>query len=126
MDLTILKRNISLHKLGISKLDGVEKEVYDYLIAHLSNLNRYEYERHPDFLFFGDSADSVVIEYEIEDKYLWIIYDPIWTFFHHVIRLSYVETQSLLTWWFVEEFDLVVELCLSIHERNFLHKQDYF
>jgi len=104
MNLEILKRNISLHKLGIAELTGTEKRVYELLRSNLSELKAYTSETH-DAIYYGKSLDLIIIRYNLVTGVLWLKSDEIWSFFRNLsIRDS--DIKSFISWWSEMEMGL--------------------
>ena len=99
LNLEIFKRNVSMFKLGIAELDMEELKIYEFLITNLSGLKIYTYNRNSDdILFFGKSADSIVLKYNSGLEILWVEYDKIWSYLMGT-ALYYNDAISLISWW---------------------------
>jgi len=84
----ILKRNLSLSKLGIGELSTIEQKMYDFLINNLTNLNIYTCSDYPGILFIGKSEESIILQYSINDKFLSASINKIWNFFENELGMS--------------------------------------
>ena len=105
MNIDIFKRNVSLLKLGISKLEGEEKIIYEFLINKLSGLNTYvKGDNRSDWVYFGKNEISLVLRYSSSDKTLWIE-NKIRICFE-LQSLNYNDIESLIIWWVGLTLDL--------------------
>jgi len=100
MNTQIFIRNIQLYKLGLTDLDTLEKEVYDFILINLSDLLCFEDEDYPECLFLGRNSDEVIIiYYNKRTEFLYITCSVIWDFFIDKMKANRSEIKSLVQWW---------------------------
>jgi len=119
MDIDILKRNISLAKLGITKLEGNEKKAYVFLVDNLSGLERYTSNRRLDDLFYGKSINNIVLIYHSNKKWLFVSYDKIWSFFEKELLINVDGVESIIKWWVKNTLDLNPKNIQWTYVRNY-------
>jgi len=106
MNIEIFKRNVQLHKLGITELESSEQKIYQFLIDNLTGLCIYTSDKKPNYLYFGKSQESIVLSYNYIDNYLLISSDNIWHFFSDFLYIQYEDMHSLMRWWMEVILDL--------------------
>jgi hypothetical protein len=99
MNIEILKRDIALDSLGIGELDDKSKQIMDFLNEHLTDLNQYTRDELPNKIYFGKSKDSIVLEYDLKNEWIWVDHMTIWLFFLTKMDMEYMEIQALIQWW---------------------------
>jgi len=99
INLANFKRNTSLHKLGIIKLSGDEKRIYEILMNNLSNLSCSNAVNYPKYIFCSKLNQQLVFVYNSPCRWGYID-ESIWKLFEKNRRLAYRDIDDLLTWWF--------------------------
>jgi len=99
MNTEVFKRNVQLSKLGISELDNVEKKVYEFLVNNLTGLCAYTSDKKLGILYFGKSADNIVLCYNLKEEVLHVDYNIIWSFFKYNLSIESFDIDSLIKWW---------------------------
>jgi len=105
MKLQRFKRNISLYKLGLTKLDEDEKLVYNYLKSRLSGLICYECSDCPGSFFLGVSPGDIIFEYVLTTHKGNIKYNYI----DILIRMKHDEQneiKNIIRWWLAEKMNI--------------------
>jgi len=99
INIKILKRNLQLHKLGIGELDSDEDKLCVFLLNNLSKLKTHKSDMSPNDLYYGKSADEIVLYYEVRKKCLWVEYSEVWSFFSKDLQMEKGDIDLVMLWW---------------------------
>ena len=100
MNIKSFIRNVSLFKLGISELDINEKQIYNFLVDELSDLNLFRYD-HTNIIYYGISEDNLILKYHPWAQIMWVNYNPVWApLVKNKAITNTNEIPELLKWWF--------------------------
>ena len=121
MNLEIFKRNIKLQELGIDKLSGIERIIFDFLNENLTDLNVYTSDRHTylNRLFFGKDTENIVLTYNKKSGHLNIDYDIIWKVFKYTFNMDNFVIDELITWWVGTHKNLKVNSISNLSFKNY-------
>jgi len=97
MNIKEFKREISLHKLGISELEGDAQKIYNFLVENLSRLNKYEVYLN-NISAFGKTEDIIVLthSYMLSAVY---VEDDMLDFIEVEMCMENREVKELIIWW---------------------------
>jgi len=98
MNIKEFKREISLHKLGISELEGDAQKIYNFLMEKLSGLNIYENIKHQHYISFGKTVGTIVFEYNYFKNRAYVR-NSIWYFFEDEVHMKDRDIEELMKWW---------------------------
>ena len=62
-------------------------------------------ENYPESVFFRKNG-KVVMEQDKKDKYFWVSYDEIWSFFESFFGMEYQQIREVLSYWLEETLKL--------------------
>jgi hypothetical protein len=77
-----------------------------YLNKNFGNLTQKTRTRYPDSVFYVNSNDEILMEYDKENEYVWLHYDQIWSKIESLFPLNYSEIQSIMKHWLEETYKL--------------------
>ena len=87
--------------------DNLKHKIIKYLNSEFSNLEQYETEEYPDYIFFMKDG-KVIFDYNKKNGRVFISYDKIWSFLQNFFGLNYEEIQDLTKEWVEEHYKLGV------------------
>ena len=87
--------------------DKLKHKIIKYLNSKFSNLEQFEKEKYPDFIFFMKDG-KVVFDYNKKNGYVYISYNKIWSFLESFFELECEEIQDLTKEWVEEHYNLRV------------------
>ena len=87
--------------------DKVKHTIIKWLNSEYGDLEPFESEKYPDYIFFMKNGESV-LEYNKENGVVYVSYNKIWSFFKSYFELKYVEIQGLTKEWVEEHYKLRV------------------
>jgi len=88
--------------------DKLKHKIIKYLNYEFSNLEQFEPEVYPDYIFFMKDG-KVIFDYNRKNGYVYISYDKIWSFLENFFGLEYKEIQDLTKEWMEEHYKLRVK-----------------
>jgi hypothetical protein len=77
-----------------------------YLNKSFGNLTQKTRTRYPDSVFYVNSNDEILMEYDKENEYVWLHYDQIWSKIESLFPLNSSEIQSIMKHWLEETYKL--------------------
>jgi len=87
--------------------DNLKNKIIKYLNYEFSNLEQFEMEKYPDYIFFMKDGE-VVFDYDKKNGYVGVSYDKIWSFLKSFFDLKHKEIQVLTKEWVEEHYKLRV------------------
>ena len=84
----------------------LERVVIKWLNKHFGNLTQKKHKDHPESVFYVNSGNEVIMEYNQENERVYIHYDHIWSKIESLFHLNYGETQSIMKVWVEEDYKL--------------------
>jgi hypothetical protein len=87
--------------------DNLKHKIIKYLNSEYGDLEQFETEEYPDYIFFMKDGE-VVFEYNKKNGYVGISYDKIWSFLDNFFGLEYEEIRDLTKVWVEEHYKLGV------------------
>jgi hypothetical protein len=77
-----------------------------YLTKSFGNLTPKEIKKYPDSLFYVNSENEVLMEYDKKTKVIWIDHDNIWSKLERYFYLEYNDIQLIMKDWLEETYKL--------------------
>ena len=77
-----------------------------YLNKYFGNLTQKTSSKYPNSVFYVDSDNEVLMEYDKENLYVWIHYDEIWSKIESLFHLKYDDIKSIMKHWLDETYKL--------------------
>ena len=77
-----------------------------YLKMNLGDLTPKTTEKYPKSVFYVNSSNEVMMEYDKENEDVYIHYDHIWSKIESLFHLNYRDIQSIMTVWVEEAYEL--------------------
>jgi hypothetical protein len=87
--------------------DNLKHKIIKYLNSEFSNLEQFETEKYPDYIFFMKDG-KVIFDYNKNNGHVYISNDKIWSFLKSFFGLEYEEIQDLTKEWVEEHYKLGV------------------
>jgi hypothetical protein len=84
----------------------LERVVIKWLNKHFGDLTPKKHKDHSESVFYINSDNGVMMEYDQENEYVYIHYDHIWSKIESLFHLNYRETQSIMKVWLEETYKL--------------------
>ena len=84
----------------------LERVVIKWLDKHYGNLTLKTIEKYPNSVFYVNSDNEVIMEYDKKNENVYIHYDHIWSKIESLFHLNYGETQSIMKVWVEEAYKL--------------------
>jgi len=84
----------------------LERVVIKWLNKHYGNLTPKKHKDRPNSVFYVNSSNLVMMEYNQENERVYIHYDHIWSKIESLFHLNYRETQSIMKAWLEEAYKL--------------------
>jgi hypothetical protein len=84
----------------------LERVVVKWLNKKYSNLTPKTIEKYPNSVFYVNSDNEVIMEYDKKNENVYIHYDHIWSKIESLFHLNYGETQSIMKVWLEEAYKL--------------------
>ncbi len=82
-----LTRRYKLYKLGICP-DDKDSKLFKFVESKILNLQKFELSRYPRFVFYMNSDNQCIFEYDIKDKTLSVRYSGFWEVLEDVYMLT--------------------------------------
>ena len=86
--------------------DQLERVVVKWLNKYYGNLIPKKHRDHPKSVFYVNSDNQVMMEYDKENGNVYINNDHIWSKIGLLFHLDYRETQSIMKVWLEETYKL--------------------
>ena len=77
-----------------------------YLNTNFGNLTPKTYSKAPDSIFYADSNNEILMEYDKSDKSVFIHYYLIWSRLESLFSLDYRETRLITQYWLDKTYNL--------------------
>jgi len=84
----------------------LERVVVKWLNNHFGNLTPKKHKDHPNSVFYINSGNEVMMEYDKENWEVFIHNDHIWSKIESLFHLNYNDTQSIMKVWLEESYKL--------------------
>ena len=84
----------------------LERVVVNWLNKHFGNLIPKKDKNDPNSVFYVNSNNKVMMEYDKKTEYVYIHNDHIWSKIESLFHLDYRETQSIMKVWLEETYKL--------------------
>ena len=102
----------------------LERVVIKWLNQHFGNLTLKKHIDHPNSVFYVNSDNEVIMEYDKKNENVYIHYDHIWSKIESLFHLNYGETQSIMKVWLEEAYKLGgVTPAISFNKCSFSWKR---
>jgi len=85
----------------------LERVVIKWLNTHYGNLTPKTTEKYPEFVFYFNPSNEVMMEYDKENWDVYIHYEHIWSKVGSLFHLEYDDIQSIMKVWLEEDYKLV-------------------
>ena len=77
-----------------------------YLNKNFGNLTPKKSFKHPNSIFYVDSNNEILMEYDKKIDEVYIHYERIWSKIESLFSLNYRETQSIMKVWLERDYNL--------------------
>ena len=77
-----------------------------YLNMNFGNLTPKTSPKYPNSVFYVDSDNEIMMEYNKKNDEVYINHDQIWSKIQSLFSLNYSETQSIMKHWLERDFSL--------------------
>jgi hypothetical protein len=84
----------------------LERVVIKWLNKHYGNLTPKKHKGHPNSVFYVNSDNKIMVEYNQEDRDVYVHYDHIWLKIESLFHLDYDDIESFMKVWFEETYKL--------------------
>jgi hypothetical protein len=84
----------------------LERIVIKWLNQNFGNLTPKKHKDHSQSVFYVNSDNGVMMEYNQKNGCVYIHYDHIWSKIESLFHLNYGETQSIMKVWVEEDYKL--------------------
>jgi hypothetical protein len=84
----------------------LERVVIKWLNKHYGNLTQKKRKDHPNSVFYVNSNNLVMMEYDQENEDVFITYNHIWSKIELLFHLNYDDIQSIMKVWLEEAYKL--------------------
>jgi len=85
----------------------LERVVIKWLNKHFGNLTPKKHKDHPNSVFYVNSGNEVMMEYDKENWDVYIHYEHIWSKVGSLFHLEYDDIKSIMKVWLEEDYKLV-------------------
>ena len=85
----------------------LERVVIKWLNKHFRDLRPKKHKDYPGNVFYVNSDNQVMMEYDQENERIYIQNDHIWAKIQSLFHLNYNDTQSIMKVWLEETYKLV-------------------
>ena len=86
--------------------DQLERVAIKWLDKHFGNLTPKKDKNDSNSVFYVNSGNEVMMEYDKETGYVYIHTDHIWSHLENIFHLNYREAQSIMKVWFEDAYKL--------------------
>jgi hypothetical protein len=80
--------------------------VIQYLNMKFGNLTPKTSSEFPDSVFYVDSDNEIMMEYDEKNEFVWVHYDHIWLKIRSLFSLEYDDIQSIMKVWLERDYNL--------------------
>ncbi len=77
-----------------------------FLTKSFGNLTQKKHKDYPDSVFYVDSENQILMEYDKKNERVWISYDNIWSKLERYFYLEYKDIQLIIKDWLEEHYKL--------------------
>jgi hypothetical protein len=77
-----------------------------YLNINFGNLTPKTSSKYPNSVFYVDSDNDVIMEYDKKNEYVWISYSELWLKIESLFSLEYDDIRSIMKVWLEEAYNL--------------------
>jgi len=84
----------------------LERVVIKWLNKYFGNLTQKKHKYNPDSVFYVNSNNKIIMEYNPDYENFLIDYDHIWSKLESLFHLNYREVQSIMKVWLKETYKL--------------------
>ena len=84
----------------------LERVVIKWLNNHFGNLTQKKHKYYPDSVFYVNSNDKVMMEYDKENGHVFIHNDHVWSKIESLFHLNYNDIKSIMKVWLEESYKL--------------------
>jgi hypothetical protein len=77
-----------------------------YLNMNFGNLTPKTSSKRPESVFYVDSDNQIMMEYDKKNEFVFIHYDHIWSKIESLFSLNYSETKSIMKHWLERDYNL--------------------
>ncbi len=106
-------------------MSELEKLCVKWLNDNYGDLERYETEKYPDYVFHMKDGNCI-LEYNKKNDYVYVNYCEIWSFFESYFGMSYQQIQDLTKVWVEEHYKKEVATTLDKDQKpSFLVEEHY-
>jgi hypothetical protein len=84
----------------------LERVVIKWLNKYFGNLTQKKHKKHPNSVFYVNSNNEAMMEYDQENGEVLISYDHIWSKIELLFHLNYRDIQSIMKVWLGETYKL--------------------
>jgi len=82
------------------------RAVLIYLNMNFGNLTPKTSSKYPNLVFYVNSDNEIMMEYEEKKDYVWIHYNQIWSKIESIFHLNDDDIQSIMKVWLDETYKL--------------------
>jgi hypothetical protein len=86
--------------------DQLYRVVIKWLNKYYGNLTPKKHKDHPNSVFYVNSNNEIMMEYDKENNRVYIYYDHIWSKIESLFHLNYGEIKSIIKTWVEEAYKL--------------------
>ena len=76
-----------------------------YLNMNFGNLTPKTSPNYPNSVFYVDSDNEIMMEYNKKNKYVWVHYYQIWLKIRSLFSLEFDDTQSIIQHWLERDYN---------------------
>lgn len=104
-------RNFNISYLTDSEMDGIAKDIYNYIDGCLNNLNIYtcDSKGYINYRYLGTKVDDLYIGYSLTRKEVWI-YRKFYEELNEKFELVESDLEHIMKW-FLMKLDWAVDVC---------------
>ena len=95
----------------------LEQVAINWLNKNYGDLEQFETDKHPDYLFYG-KGDKIIFDYNKENGKSFVHYDTIWLFLEDIFSFNYKQIQQVTKEWLREHYKLGVKTTLTKNLRK--------
>ena len=77
-----------------------------YLNKYFGNLTQKTSSKYPNSVFYVDSDNEILMQYNKKNQYVWIHYGEIWSKIESLFYLEYDDIKSIMKHWLEEAYKL--------------------
>jgi hypothetical protein len=79
---------------------------YNEFLNLFNNLEVIQSEQRPDWMLYRFEKDKNIMAYDKKNRYVYINYNVLWSFFQRGIGINYNVTQVIMKTWLGEDYNL--------------------